>query len=216
MEVMTKRRILWPAKVLLLTSLLSATIILAVRPAPSQAVDNPYGHLLTANRDRLAVCVQALSGAALPGEAQAAIQGVVPAALRHPWWDSRLPAPTVETDCAPAATPFLLQPGAASIKGKPAGDFRSLYVARPSRFRLFVFVLPQAQITALFGDSPYRTAPQEFLCREHTCDEVTTGIYVSPWELRDAAFLKLALQRGIGLENPVPAERVDPSAPRGR
>jgi hypothetical protein len=213
---MMKRRVLWPAKILLLTGVLSATIILAVRPAPSQAVDNSPGHLFTANRDRLAVCVQSLSGAALPGQAQAAIQGVLPAALRHPWWDARLPVSVVETDCAPAVTPFLLQPGAASIMGKPTGDFGPLSVSTASRFRIFVCVLPQAQITALFGDSPYRTAPQEFLCQEHTCDEVTTGICVSPQEQGNIAFLKLTLQRGIGLEKPTPPERVDPSAPRGR
>ncbi|HSH80694.1 MAG TPA: hypothetical protein VLA19_19375 [Herpetosiphonaceae bacterium] len=210
-----KQRMRWVAKALLLVGLVSGTAALVMYPQPGHAAQP--NSLLTAGRDRLAVCVQPLSGAISPDEARAPVEAVLPAALQHPWWVADgLAAPVVETNCAPTATPFLLQPGATSILGKPSGNFNSLDVTQPARFRLFVFVLPQTQIRAIFGDSPYRVAPQEFLCREHQCSEVTTGIYVSPEELRDAAFLKLALQRGLGLERPVPEGRVDPSLPRGR
>lgn len=206
----------WLAKTLLLIGLLPAIALVALRPASSQAVASSP-QLLAPNRDRLAICVQPLLGAAPPREAQASVEAVLPAALQHPWWSSAgLAPPVVETNCAAATTPFLLRPGAASIKGKPSGDFRSLDVTQAGRFRLFVFVLPQNRIDTIFGDSPYRAAAQEFLCRGHVCNEVSTGVYVSPQELRDAAFLKLALQRGLGLERPVPEERADPSLPRPR
>ncbi len=82
-------------------------------------------------------------------------------------------------------------------------------VARASRFRVFVFVVPEGQTAALFSGAARRTGAQELLCDDegHACVAVTTGLYLSPRELRDAPFLQDALARAIGLEPPVPPQQ---------
>jgi hypothetical protein len=77
-------------------------------------------------------------------------------------------------------------------------------VNRANRFRAFVFVLPDGQVNKLFGNTARRTAAEEMLCAGKVCAEVTTGLYLSPQELRDSQVLKAALERAIGLEPAVP------------
>ena len=198
-------RIRWPLKALLLVGLLAATTALLARPSRS-AADPSDGLLLAANRDRLALCVQPLAGAVQPREARALVQGALAEVATHPSWaPAGLPAapPAVEAGC-PAA-PALLRPGSAHDGGRPNGDPLRERVERASRFRAFVFIVPEGQAATLFGGSSRRTAAQELLCDDHAhrCVAVTTGLYLTPGELRDAPFLRHALERAIGLEPPV-------------
>ena len=59
--------------------------------------------------------------------------------------------------------------------------------------------------TRAFGDWPLRTDAEEFLCEGTTdwdCAEVTTGLYLTPEEVRDPDTLKRHLMIAFGLDFP--------------
>jgi hypothetical protein len=170
------------------------------------------------DRDRLAICVQPVAGAGVtPQEARSLVEGALSAVAQHPNWAPAglaIAAPTTEIGCPTG--PQLLQPGVA-FDGKASlknGERSTPQVARASRFRAFVFILPDGQSSQLFANTARRTAAQEILCAGKVCAEVTTGLYLSPPELRDPQVLRAALERAIGLEPAVPFEA--PTRPQQR
>lgn len=60
-----------------------------------------------------------------------------------------------------------------------------------------------------------RRVPQEMVCRGHQCGEVTTGLYLTPEEVQNTAFLVDWLTKAMGLESPVPI-LPDPRTPEER
>lgn len=159
--------------------------------------------LLTENRHMLEICVDAIDvDSGLAAETKNTITDILPELEKHPVLasaDVQLPDYSVEIGCPSDAA--LLRPGASVKFGAPAAN-----VDEASRFRLFVFVLSDQQITDLFGDWPARRVPQETLCEGGSCVEVTTGLYLSASDLEDETFVKDALVKGIGLEPAVPLE----------
>jgi|FLYL01.1.fsa_nt_gi hypothetical protein len=161
------------------------------------------GLLITANRDRLRLCVQAVPrDPAAEGRAVSLIQSALAELkARHPLWRSaglKEAQPVVEPGCP--SDPALLHPGAEPIVGDPYTS----RVTEPSKYRVFVFILPQAEIDRLFARWPLRQAIQESICQGHVCSEVTSGLYLSTEEIENRQFLYDALAKTIGLEVWVP------------
>jgi hypothetical protein len=157
------------------------------------------GTLLTANRDRLRLCVQAAPrDPATEGRAVSLIQSALAELKgRHPRWLAaglKEEQPVVEPGCP--SDPALLRPGAEPIVGDPYTS----RVTEPSKYRVFVFILPQAEIDRLFARWPLRQVVQEFICLGHVCPEVTSGLYLSMEEIENRQFLSDALAKSIGLE----------------
>lgn len=76
-------------------------------------------------------------------------------------------------------------------------------VEDPGRFRVMIFVLPDDQIDALFGDSRTRTYPQEVWCTfVDLCLVATEGIYAKASDLADSGWLERTLAQAIGLDPP--------------
>jgi hypothetical protein len=170
--------------------------------------------LLAASRNQLAVCVHAAAGASFGAdEARTRVQAALTDVIRDPLWsgDAKTGLPVVDIGCP--SEPYLLQPGV-SYGGKPIGDPSVQAVETASPYRVFVFVLPPAELSRIFGDtgSSIRVEPQEFLCEGDVCAEVTTGLYLSPEELADPDFLEGWPRKTLGLEPLVPEEKlpVDP------
>lgn len=162
------------------------------------------GPLLAASRDRLSVCVEPVAGAqSTVDESRSAVEtALIRASQRPEWATSGLDMTTALVQPGCPQEPYLLLPGA-SYAGKPVGDPSIQEVIQASEHRLFVFVLPDAEIQRIFGPGEsVRLEPQEFLCQDHTCSEVTTGLYVAVSELRDPEFLEEWLARALGLAPP--------------
>ncbi len=150
------------------------------------------GLLLTANRDRLAICVQAVGvDSSLEAKAKSAIETALVEVAKHPRWEATglgVASPVVDIGCP---------------SGPASRDLETQFVTEPSFYRLFVFVLPQEEFDVPFAGLPrLRTASQEVVCEGDSCGEVTSGLYIHSGELGDVAFLTDALAQGVGLELP--------------
>ncbi len=169
-----------------------------------QFVDNLLG---TANRDRLAVCVQPVgfegtgSEAAAAEQLQALAGPVMEAALeeaqKHPQWDARGGAgplsPVVDLGCPS---------GPAPSDGYPRAIERIIghIVQEAGYYGVFVFILPDADLDQLLGGSAIRTANQERIRDDDFCPPVSNAIYLKPGDLQDLPFVVNVLERVLGLE----------------
>jgi hypothetical protein len=218
----------WKVKITLLAGvvigiLLVGAIGVAGQPRPPEPrapgkVRTDSG-LLVPNRDRLSICVQASSGiASMQRDVRARIEQLLPAVEQHPNWSraryNQVPR-SVVAGCPGDA--HLLRPGIEYIDGRPgpssAGE-RPLQVEQASPHRLFVYILPQAELARIIrGQLNIRIAPQETVCEGFACAQVSTGLYVSPEELHNDAFMRDWLAKGLGLEPPVSLD-TPPNAPR--
>ena len=158
--------------------------------------------LLTANRDRLAVCVQPIGvDAGLTSSAKARIEDALQGVAEHPYWQdmglsAAVDSPVVDVGCPsdpPAPDPDL---------GVPIDNLLGHRVSEASYYRLFVFVLPQQELDAWVGGLNRRSGPQESICSGDVCFEVTTGLYLTAEEVDDVPFVVERLNKAIGLEDP--------------
>lgn len=103
---------------------------------------------------------------------------------------------------------------------QPQDAFSGTGLLTTSRDRLFALVLPAADVDRFFGASPdaRRSFPQEVLCPGGglSCAEVTTGLYLSPVELRDAVFFRAWLKQTLGLEPRTDDRQTGPRPGDGR
>ena len=160
--------------------------------------------LATANRDRLAICVDAPGGSPeLVAQARSEIEAVYTDIANEPYWErvgltDAVREPVVDAGCP--SEPFLLQLGVVSedgrtIKSAPRNSEASIY-------RVFVFVLPSEQIERLPVGRRKGLAPQESIGERHVWHQVTTGLYLTADQVRDSTYLTDALKRAIGLREP--------------
>ncbi len=200
----------WQARISVFALALAAAVVLTVLVVRSQGASSQHAvrtnnMLLSGNRDRLRICIQAPSMA--PGDISSAVVEVN-AALRlltsHPNWKPAglaVAPPAVEGDFR--AKPYALQPGVTIIGGKT--DYtNAARVTEPSPYRVMVFVLPDDLLASKFPGSAKRTVAQELSCQEGVCSEVTTGLYLGMSELVSAEFLRSWLTVAIGLEPYMP------------
>ncbi len=159
------------------------------------------GLLLTSNRDRLAICVQAVGvDSSLEATGKSAIEAALTEVAKHPRWEASglgVASPVVDIGCPSPPSVYRagvrLQPGA----GKGLVVYPAVVVDEPSEYRAFVFILPASEFDRLFaGADPY--VVEELFAR----GEVTTGLYLSSDELNDQPSLTEKLKRPIGLWEP--------------
>jgi hypothetical protein len=147
---------------------------------PFQEADDalaPNG-LLSASRERLAVCVQVLADARTDEvTAVARIDAALRAlATQLPWEYRGHPVLTAGFGFGPAlvdagcpAPPAALHPDIRLDRGKLSGGLGALVVPRASPYRVFVFVLAESEIAARFEGWPQRSLIQEYACYEQSC-----------------------------------------------
>jgi hypothetical protein len=159
------------------------------------------GALLTSNRDRLAICVQAVDiDSSIEATAKSGIEAALIEVAKHPRWEASglgVASPVVDIGCPSPPSVYRagvrLQPGG----GKGLVVYPPVVVDKPSEYRAFVFILPPSEFDRLFADAdPY--VVEEFFARV----EVTTGLYLSSDELNDQPSLTEKLKRPIGLWEP--------------
>ncbi len=168
------------------------------------------GLLMTANRDRLAMCVQVVRSGrdleaaggrvAVEAKAKERVEAALVEVAKHPYWQQRGLTAAVASRVVDAGCPSGPPPVDSSYP-KPIESISGHRVKEASYYRVFVFVLPAEELERLLGASDWREAPQEMLqVGVDVFAEVTTGLYISPQELGAPAFLEDLLEKGIGLE----------------
>ncbi len=170
------------------------------------------GPLLTANRDRLAICVEAVefdiagqmtSGdPALEALAKSRIEDALTEVAKHPRWEAAglaVALPLVDLDCPSPPSVFL--PGV-----KLVSTGKGLLLAEPahiveeaSYYRTFVFIVSREKLAETFAGH-YPLATQEWLRRGDNPAGVTTSLYLSPEQLQDLTYLTQWLTVEAGLE----------------
>lgn len=181
---------------------LTAFILLATPSSPATTREDRTqgGLLLTPNRDRMAVCLQPTAGAAIDTESAKARVLSALGELRAGWqWlPAGLGATPAEVDVSCPSEPYHLREDFRD-KAK-GGDPQIQGVSTASKYRVFLFIAPQAEIDRAFPVGTHRRVPQEILLlRRDQGAEVTTALYLSPAELSDHAFLKEWLAKAIGI-----------------
>ena len=157
------------------------------------------GFLLTENRDRLAICVQAAGvDPSLEPVARDNIEVALEEVARHPYWEpagfADLPPPLVVAGCP--SGPRLPDKVQSSF---PIADIRAEFVSLPSYYRIFVFILPPAELRWLIGGSTLRQTSYEDICSGDVCHEVTIAVYVDSDEATDVEALVPILAENLGL-----------------
>lgn len=163
--------------------------------------------LMVDNRSALSICVDSkvsdIGNEQLAGAAARALEHV----KKHPHYQlAGLAAvnSTVEVGCPGPARAGL--PGFDPTSGELGDDpAQSIAVAQPSRYRTFVFIVPEERISTFKELDPYtpypvRRTPQETYCHDGECFEVTTALYFTRAELGNASVLVPNLIRGVGLD----------------
>jgi len=162
---------------------------------------------LTSARDRLSICVDSsrLSADAAEvaqSQGELAIEAAIAElAATHPGWakeDFSNPAPVVDTGCP--VEPALYDPE----RGPERGDLYTVIgrtVSEASRYRVHVYILPEDEITRYVGQSGYRVTTEELMWIDvDVLFPVTSGVYLSPSDLRDTTLVRESLDDAIGLE----------------
>ncbi|OGO48290.1 MAG: hypothetical protein A2W34_06685 [Chloroflexi bacterium RBG_16_64_32] len=169
--------------------------------AAQQQVRRVEGLLLTSNRDRLAICVQAVGvDSSLQKKAKSEIEEALTEVARHPRWEASglgVASPVVDIGCP--SPPSVYRAGVRLDRAGGKGLLVSplVLVDEPSEYRAFVFILPPSEFDRLFaGAEPY--VSEELFAM----GEVTTGLYLSSAELNDQPSLTEKLKRPIGLWEP--------------
>jgi hypothetical protein len=174
------------------------------------------GLLGTANRDRLAICLDAVGtdaafqtaggAAALEASAKSGLEAALPEVAKDPRWEASglgVASPLVDIGCP--SPPAVLRPG---VEIEQMGQGRIFVLPHPcvkeaSSYAEFVFILPPAEIERIFGKDPELTlADQETFCGEGGSVGVTGGLYLTPADLDDLNLLTAKLKRAVGLWEP--------------
>jgi hypothetical protein len=154
--------------------------------------------------DGLAICVQEVGvESSVQSIAKTNIDLAMVQVAKHPKWSEagldKAPSPVVETGCE--AEPQIYHKSYGELP-KSFFDVIGRRVDTPSQHGIFVFVLPDEEITRLSGGLSIRTSAEEVQCFGDACGEVTTGLYIGVSELTDSAFLAEQLEYAIGLDPP--------------
>jgi hypothetical protein len=185
----------------------SASPAASVTPA-GEKTREVGGFLQTANRDHLALCVEAVNVAnasAIETVAVARVQDAVDRVMNHPEWAKVARAPglaeapaEIVSDCV--SPPVALDPEA----GPKFTDFVVDHVGRPvdqaSPYLFHVYILPAEEIFRIVGPSEnYHWGAEELICYGDDCEPVTWGLYFSPDEIEDPGLIAREIEFVIGL-----------------
>lgn len=198
-------------------SILIGPAVLVSQPAAASVIDVSHPFLVP-SRDHVAICVETVDGSQPGGDTErvrAQVRNALSIIASTPEWEAAGFAsaePTVASGCPQQGYALRSEVSMQGPRERFAGNPSLLRVEQASPFFLFVFVLPDDQISSLFEDWSIRVTSEEMLCNEGTCATATTGVYVSQTELEDQAFMSEWLMKGLGLTSLVPAENVVPDS----
>ena len=191
-----------------ITTLLGVTFQGSGEAQHGDASMRKEGLLNTANRDRLAICVDAAGvDSSSEAEAKSAVEMALPEVAKDPRWEAYglgVAPPLVDSGCP--SPPSVLRPG---VEIEQMGKGRIFVLPFPcveeaSYYRLFVFILLPAELEQIFGKDPELTLSQQeaFCGGESGSVGVTGGLYLTAADLEDTGVLAAKLKRAVGLWYP--------------
>jgi len=173
-------------------------------PSGSAGTREQCGRLQACNRDRLAICVKAIHVSNEVEPTAVSSEAALVDVARHPTWLSagfaNDPPPVVTSNCS--VLPGAYDPRYSDDPPKSFFDIVGRRVSEPSKYSIYVFVIPDDDVMRLGGDPPFPLSSQEFQCSGDDCAVVTEGFYVSTDQARDVPYLTEWLEKSVGLERP--------------
>jgi len=156
--------------------------------------------LRTANRDRLAICVETVDVDISESDARARVDVALIELTRHRRWEELGLAQNVRVDAGWPSPPL-----AFDRNGVPGNDGREVFgvpsgfVEEASYYRLFVFVVDEGRLVRAFGQDTAITT-QEFLgTGGDVFSGVTGGLYVDPDHVDDRGLMITCLGSAFGV-----------------
>ncbi len=148
------------------------------------------------HRANLQLCIENLDGTPASKKAMGKIMAAFKKVQAHRHFkDAQLDrggGPTIVAGC----------PSEATIKSERWAGFKlgaPNLRTEPSEISTFVFIVPQEEAQRAFGNLFPRITPQEIMCHEEECGEVSTATYITPEELENFDILARSLSWGVGL-----------------
>ncbi|MCH8814549.1 MAG: hypothetical protein IH957_05530 [Chloroflexi bacterium] len=160
------------------------------------------GRLGTANRDRLAICVDSVGlDAAAADTAKLNVEEALVVAADLPnWSDAALGSMATVVDVGCPSSPAALQPGTVLTptgRGFAVNPFP--VVVEASYYRIFTFVVSDEQSANTFGKE-FPKVTEEYLRQGDDFAGVTSGLYVTPSQLADTDFLAQSISSLLGFQ----------------
>jgi hypothetical protein len=201
---------------------LGVTTLLGVTfQGTGEAQDRDASHLKrgllgTANRDRLAICVQAVGvDPSLEKKAKSSIEEALTEVVKYPRWEAAglgAASPVVDSGCP--SPPAVLRSDLKIDRlgrGLPVSTLPFPCVEEASYYAHFVFILSPAELERIFGEDPELTlADQETFCGGRSGNTgVTGGLYLTAADLDETELLTAKLKRAIGVWNPYESPGAD-------
>jgi hypothetical protein len=215
-EMSTSAR--WPrrgsgvAVLILATALAAFTILLLFslggaedrgdpsRPGGSEYVGLP---MFTANRDRVAVCVQAIDVDISESYARDRIEVALADATENPSWERvGLPSAKPRVDVGCPRPPAAFAPDVRAVETGKGLYLDLLPVKQASYYLIFAFVVPPEKRGEIFGTKRPVTTEEIFKLSIHEWSGVTTGLYLTADEVNDREFMVDCLTDAVGLREP--------------
>lgn len=163
-----------------------------------------YEHtLLTDNRDNLEICVMSLVTENVSLQAKNEVASIIQqSVLTHDKWKelyNNIPF-TVKDGCD--VTPYLSIEGNVHpvLSGEPEPG---RIVKKANSSLVAIYIVSEDIIKRNFPDNAPRTAPEELICENHECREVTQGLYFTPEEFNDYTFVTNELLKALSLESEI-------------
>jgi hypothetical protein len=165
--------------------------------------------LLWSTRETLAICVEVGGEAALregAGELQDLSLHFAALALeevaKDPYWQRSSSDEAVANPIIDAGCPGEVKLDCPESPGLPGIACTGSEVTIPSPYRLFVFVLSEADLKSVTGPLTERRGTQEVICGGDECTEVTSVTWVSEVEVLDSKALHDLIAEGVGVRKP--------------
>jgi len=152
---------------------------------------------------RLAICVDAVGEAReTRSDSVKAVRDAMSKVQEHEIWAKANfgSEPIVDEGCP--AGPSLYDPESGPFPGESLFFVRGRVVDRPSYYWEFVFVVPAEDIPTENETRGWRFTREEVTCSGDNCVEATGGLYLTPNDVADEAFLVDQLEKAVGLEDP--------------
>lgn len=167
------------------------------KDAAAQLSDNV---LLTKNRSTVEICIDSFVPDVANEKGKKLVEQVMTNTVtKNPKWnaDYRQYDFVVKSTCN--VTPYLLKKGTFHpvLSGEPDPG---RVVKTASTSRVTIFIVPQQIKEKHFKNSKILTSPEEMLCEEDNCYEVTSGVYLSPQEFYTPGTLEVGLNQALAIE----------------
>ena len=195
-------RLVAPFVALAAVGAIAAMIMWPARDTSTQTQERINSPLLTGSRDKLSVCADDLRTAEGGIDTKSIADALARMEGEGRWSESGLDGVRTQVVAGCGHEPFLLSEGIVYENGGFTALGRFPAVPKPSEHRVMIFVLSDAEIDRMFGDSPVRSVMQETTCDVGLCSTVTTGLYLKQDDLNDGAVLEKRLAEAIGLAPP--------------